>query len=412
MSGPGLSRRSFLSSAGPLAAAAPLAGLAQNLPLPPGESSDHPNRLRQALVLSGGGARGAYQAGIIDYLRLSRQIPDGAPLAPYGFVAGTSIGALNGYFVATGQYSLLRQLWYSIAEQDVIRLKPDYAKIPNIDSGIGTRVAAAMRLALGLATDSTGVLDGEHLRAWMARYIDPSRPVVMPFVWTVTNLTKQSPEFFFLVNTELTPQERELAVAAIRLTVGPRAVLREATPAILIDSLRASAAIPIAFDPVILPGADAGGTYAYVDGGVTANTPVGVARAAATRIDVVLLDPPLQNTQVKDALDVGIAVFGAMQRRILEADLRAAYLETYGKRALERVRARAERIALANHIDTTPVDQFQATLFDTDIYQVQPTAVLPVGIVGFDDRENIYKTFKLGFEAARTGFTPYHYGED
>ena len=31
----------------------------------------------------------------------------------------------------------------------------------------------------------------------------------------------------------------------------------------------------------------------------------------------------------------------------------------------------------------------------------------PVGVVGFDDRENIYKTFKIGFEDARRGFMPY-----
>ena len=145
-----------------------------------------PDRVSRALALSGGGARGAYQAGIIDYLRLSRQIPEGAPLQPYGLIAGTSIGALNGYFVAA-----------------------------------------------------------------------------------------------------LSAELRERAVTAIRLTVGPTAVLREATPDLLIDALRASTAIPVAFDPVELPAHKGGGNDLYVDGGVTANTPVGAARVAATRIDVV-----------------------------------------------------------------------------------------------------------------------------
>ncbi len=351
------------------------------------------------MVLSGGGARGIYQAGIIDYLRLSAQIPDGSALAPYGLVAGTSIGALNGYFVATGQYSLLRSLWYSIANQDVIRLKRRYAKITNSDSGIGTRFVAAMRLVLSVASNDLGVIDGNHLRAWLARYVDPSRPVVMPFVWTVTNLTNQSPEFFYLVNAKLTSAQREAAVTAIRLTVGPNAALREATPDILIDALRASAAIPVAFDPIALPAPSGDGTNLYVDGGVTANSPVGVARAAARRIDVVLLDPPLQSTHYNSALEVGFGVFGAMQRRILEADLRAAYLETFGKRAIGRA--------------TTPqMRLFAATLFDSDIYQIQPVEELPVGVVGFDDRENLYKTFKAGFAAASRGFVPYAYGTD
>jgi predicted acylesterase/phospholipase RssA len=357
------------------------------------------NRVAQALVLSGGGARGIYQAGIVDYLRLSKQIPDGEPLPPYGIVAGTSIGALNGYFVATGQYSLLRSLWYTIADQNIIRLKRRYAKIVTPDSGIGTRFFAAMRLVLSLTNNDLGVIDGDHLRQWLSQYVDPSRPVVMPFVWTLTNLTNQSPEFFYLVNTQLTAEQRASAVSAIGLTVGPNAVLREATPEILVDALRASAAIPVAFDPVPLPAPSGSGTNLYVDGGVTANTPVGVARAAAERIDVVLLDPPFQSTHYHNALEVGFGVFGAMQRRILEADLRAAYLETYEKRSLER--------AISGRGGA-----FTSAFYDSDIYQLQPQDELPVGVVGFDDPENLYKTFKIGFEDARRGFVPYRYGTD
>ncbi|HUN28480.1 MAG TPA: patatin-like phospholipase family protein [Alphaproteobacteria bacterium] len=386
-------RRAFLTSAAALAAL-PIAGEAASPPDP-----DHPGRLSQALVLSGGGARGVYQAGMIDYLRLSKQIPDGTALRPYQLVAGTSIGALNGYFVATAQYGLLRTLWYSIADQHVIQLKARYAKIVNDDSGVGTRFVAAMRLVLGLTSNDTGVIDGDHLRAWLVKYIDPTRPVVMPIIWTVTNLTDQSPEFFYLVPSALSADERNRAITAIRITVGPTAVLREATPDILIDALRASTAIPVAFDPVPLPAATGTGTNLYVDGGVTANTPVGPARAAATRIDVVLLDPPLQKTDYRNALEVGFGVFGAMQRRILEADLRAAYLETFGKRAIESANSPQARI-------------FASTLYDSDIYQMQPQDELPVGVVGFDDRDNIYKTFKIGFEDARRGFVPYRYGQD
>ncbi|HUA10161.1 MAG TPA: patatin-like phospholipase family protein [Candidatus Acidoferrales bacterium] len=360
-------RRTFLASAAALAA------------LPAAAAADSPaiprRRLARALVLSGGGARGAYQAGIIDYLRLAGQIPESAPLQPYGIIAGTSIGAINGYFAATGQYDALRALWYSIAEQQVVRLKARYAKILNSDSGIGTRFAAAMRLVIGLSNNDTGVIDGEHLRDWLASRIDPTYSVVTPLIWTVTNLTTQTPEFFYLVDRSLSPEEREEAVTALRGTVGPDAVLREATPDILIDALRASTAIPIAFDPVELPAPSGGGTNLYVDGGVTANTPIAAARAAANRIDVVLMDPPLEQTHYHNALEVGFGVFGAMQRRILTADLRAAYLE------------------------------------HAEIFQMLPENELPVGVVGFDDRENIYATFKVGFADAARGFAPYVYGE-
>jgi predicted acylesterase/phospholipase RssA len=387
-----VNRRSFLASAAALAAAP----VATKAAVP---DAAQPGRVSAALALSGGGARGAYQAGIIDYLRLATQTLDGAPLQPYGLVAGTSIGALNGYFVATGQYTMLRQLWYTIADQHVIQLKARYAKVGNDESGIGTRVVAAMRAVLSLASNDTGVIDGQHVHQWLELFIDPSRPVLTPFIWTVTNLTNQSPEFFYLVPTALTADLRERAVRAIRVTVGPDAVLREATPELLIDALQASTAIPVAFDPIELPAPSGGGTDLYVDGGVTANTPVAAARAAALRVDVVLLDPPFQATHYHNALEVGIGTFGAMQRRILEADMRAAYLESFSKRAIGEGGSPQETL-------------LAGVLFESDIYQMQPQDELPVGVVGFDDRENIYKTFKIGFEDARRGFSPYHYGQD
>jgi predicted acylesterase/phospholipase RssA len=387
------SRRQFLGAASLLGLAPILGG--------PAVAADQPNRVDHALCLSGGGARGAYEAGIIDYFRLSKGIGDGTPLPPYGIVAGTSIGALNGYFVATAHYSLLRELWYGIADQQVVSLKARYAKIVEPTSGVGTRLAAAMRMALSLASHDTGVVDGNRLRSWMAEYIDPNRAPVMPFVWPVTNLTTQSPEFFYIIGTQLADDVRKRAHAAIAATVGPSAVLREATPDILIDALRASTAIPVAFDPVPLPSADGSTLNLYVDGGVTANTPVSVARAAARNVDVIMLDPPSRAQAYRSAFDIGLGVFGAMQRRILEADLRSAYLESFGKSAMADVA----------HASTT-AKAFAQTLYAANVFVIRPDADLAVDVVGFDDRDNIYETFKTGFHDAQArGFTAYAFNE-
>lgn len=329
-------------------------------------------RVDRALVLSGGGARGAYQAGIIDALAKARGIPDGSPFAPYGIVCGTSIGAINGYFVATGQYSALRNLWYTVAEENVVRLKHRYAQIADPQGGVATRIAAAMRLILSITTHERGVIDGTHLRNWLLEHINPATRVLMPLVWTVTNLSTQSPEFFYVIDRQLSREVSDRAAQVIRQVVGPNAVLREATPDLLIDALRASAAIPVAFDPVELPTADGSSVDLYVDGGVTANTPIAVARAAARNIDVVLMDPPFEREDYRNAFEIGYGVFGAMQRRILESDLRAAFLEG-----------------------------------NVNLFQIQPKKELPVDVVGFDQREQLYATYKVGFEAALAGFETY-----
>ncbi len=350
-------------------------------------------RVDRALVLSGGGARGAYEAGIIDYLAQSRNTAVGSALAPYGLICGTSIGALNGYFVATGQYALLRRLWYSIARESPVRLKREYQKIPEENRGVGSRLAQAIHLASGLTSKTRGVLDGEYLHAWLAQYVDPQRPVITPFLFTTTNLTTQQPEFFYMLPKSPDESRHDAAARVVQSIVGPGVIVREARPDLVLDALLASAAIPVAFDPISMKN-EAGETCDYVDGGVTANTPVGAARIGAKQMDVIFLDPVIDAYDYGNALEIATGVFGAMQRRILDADIRSAYLETVGKRAfLQSVDARVRATA--------------ANLYDVDIFTMRPEKELPVAVIGFDDADGIFETYKLGFADAAHGFAPF-----
>lgn len=64
----------------------------------------------KVLVLSGGGANGIYQIGVLDSL-----VHSGEDIK-YDLVAGTSAGALNGSFIASGEYMMLRDLWQKALE--------------------------------------------------------------------------------------------------------------------------------------------------------------------------------------------------------------------------------------------------------------------------------------------------------
>lgn len=366
-------------------------------------------RERRALVLSGGGARGAYQAGLIQSFVNARGIKNGEVLAPYGLVCGTSIGALNAYLVAIGQYDALREMWWNVGNENVVRLKRQYRYITDADAGVGNRIGQAIGLALGVKSDAKGVLDGGRVRDWLARNISTTLPVLIPVIWTVTNLTDQQPEFFYRVPTALTEQEHDVAVAAIRDTVGPNTAVREATPDLLIDSLHASASIPLAFDPVELP-APGGGVAQYVDGGVTANTPIGVARAFAANVDVVLMDPEFQPEVYKNALEIGIGVFGTMQQRILDSDVRAAFFETFGKRSLDALpRAVIEQITHGSEAAYDSFQEFLNSMYATDFYVKRPDKVLPVEVIGFNDFHDLLATWEIGFQAGSVPFGPYKY---
>jgi len=368
-----------------------------------GAAGDEPfEPLERALVLSGGGARGAYEAGVVGELTAAAGISDGVAVPPYELVCGTSIGALNGWFVATAQYTRIRELWYTIGGQDLMRLKSRYAALHDPESGILNRAASAIGL-IGLVRDQRAVLESEPVLAWIKEHVDPKTPLVIPLVWAVTNLTQQRSEYFYVrpqQNVDL-PQR---VVHALKILLGPHTVVREATPDILHAALFASMAIPIAFDPVAMPGPD-GALNSYCDGGVASNSPVAIAHAVANAADVVLLDPPFEAEEdYKDAIEIAFGAYGTMQRKILEGEMRNAYFQSLGRRALGRLTpAEVER---ASNGDGA-LGAFMQTVPATELRYVRPEKTLPVGVVGFSDEEGIGKAYRIGWEDAGRGFSRY-----
>jgi len=75
---------------------------------------------KTALVLSGGGFRGAFQAGALKVLKENwNKIEPGEPEFKFNIVAGVSAGALNGLLVAQNKFDELLELWNSIGENGV-----------------------------------------------------------------------------------------------------------------------------------------------------------------------------------------------------------------------------------------------------------------------------------------------------
>src|SRR5438046_9308490 len=78
---------------------------------------------KKALVLSGGGARGAYHIGAIEALIQHGWMEDGK--GP-DIIAGTSIGAINAAALASGlTIEQLKQRWLAMHTEEVHRLSSD-----------------------------------------------------------------------------------------------------------------------------------------------------------------------------------------------------------------------------------------------------------------------------------------------
>ncbi len=130
--------------------------------------------MRVGLVLSGGGAKGAYQAGIVK------------SLANHGveidIVAGASIGALNGAIVSASNSTSvaakrLEEVWGLVAKDDVLKLNIDvYPRYLAMLAAAGLTGASALGLKLlsdWAGTDEgAGLFNSSPLRNILNQYLD------------------------------------------------------------------------------------------------------------------------------------------------------------------------------------------------------------------------------------------------
>jgi NTE family protein len=174
-----------------------------------------------ALILSGGGAKGAWEAGVAAAL-LERGLP-------VRLVAGSSAGALNAAMVADGRLDRLQDLWRTVTREQVYTVRPSVF------------FAGLLPGWLTLVTlDRAGsLLDPAPLRELIARSIDLARIRASPV---------------------------ELLVVATDLARGDKRAFDNRT--LSVDALMAAAAVPGAFPPVTVDGVP------LVDGGITGRAPV------------------------------------------------------------------------------------------------------------------------------------------
>ena len=246
----------------------------------------------RALILSGGGARGAYEAGVV------------AALADAGMrfdiVCGTSVGAVNGMGVAQGMASRLDDFWKEAADARLLAYRPEIAALFGLydtlrelaqRAHLGERLAEGFDILRGLPalhelpelTRLLGFLDRSHLRHVVERYANVSE-LQSALLIAATNLTTADATMF----VRFPPGFAQTACAA---DVPARDDVEPITEANYVDAVCASMAIPAAFEPVVIACKD-GREHAFVDGAFTNNTPLAPAiDAGATEIVAISLQP-------------------------------------------------------------------------------------------------------------------------
>ncbi len=197
--------------------------------------------LKRALVMPGGGGRGAYQVGVAKALLQSG--------IKFDMAFGTSIGALNAAFIAQGDLARLEHIWGSLRAWDIFKLP------------------SAPQLGRMMLGHKLGMLDTGPLEELLRKEADLRR-------------IKASEMKVRLVTTDLCSLETRMINLEDVTTTSE-----------LIDVLMATAAVPIAFPPRQLHGHGL-----WVDGGLVKNTPLRAAiDHGAEEIFMVLLHPEKVN---------------------------------------------------------------------------------------------------------------------
>jgi NTE family protein len=228
--------------------------------------------VKKALVLSGGGARGAYHVGVIEALTAAGWMDDGR--GP-DIIAGTSIGAINAAALASGLTAAqLRSAWLNMHTEDVHRLSGDLPPLVRplvrfLMRGVLTSQTHGGASTISLPPEerdqsAQGLLGrlGELFRT------RPFRSLLDTDPWRATLARWMD---FARINSPAAPA---LLIAATELQSGAlqvfcnRALGERPADTLSIEHLMASSSIPIVYPWTEI------GAGKYWDGAVLANTPL------------------------------------------------------------------------------------------------------------------------------------------
>ncbi len=250
--------------------------------------SDATVRPKTCLVLGGGGARGAAHIGVLKVIEREH--------IPIDCITGTSMGAIVGGMYAAG-YSAgeIEGILRSIDWKDMFQDDPSRNDLPMRRKEDELRFLGGIELGLrdGKIAFPRGVIQGQKLQLLLRRLLMSTLRVEhfdglpIPFRSVATDIGSGEKVVF---------ADGDLAMA-----------------------IRASMSVPAAFAPIRYRG------HLLVDGGITDNVPIDVARAlGAQRLIVVDVSEPLSpEDQLNSPFSIANQMLTAMMKRQTDEQLQA-----------------------------------------------------------------------------------------
>jgi NTE family protein len=218
------------------------------------------NSVRQALVLSGGGARAAYQVGCLRHI--AKAIPEYRPR----ILTGVSAGAINAAHLAAyrGDWSdaveQLRLIWLSLETNKVYHA--DFRHLSRRVLHWGLRVVSGGRLGRG---DVRGMVDSSPLEKFLHSHLIEKNGRV---VGIDENLQEAVIDAVAIITTNYASGRSEAWVQSVNEASWQKGQLTSKPAQLTVPHILASAALPMFFPAISLDGQWHG------DGGIRLSAPL------------------------------------------------------------------------------------------------------------------------------------------
>lgn len=245
-----------------------------NFDLPQSRQKKIKKKPRVVLALQGGGALGAYQAGVYQALHENEFAPD--------WVVGTSIGAINAALIAGNAHDerlpRLREFWHQVSQRDVLSPArfPDFANAPDWAQRFNVWGATAHAMTCGISKFFKPRLFnpfalGLPVKPEQASFYDTS-----PLATTLKELVDIE-----RINNASAADTTRLTVSAVQVTTAELVNFDSNHHKLGIEHILASGAIPPGFPAVRIDG------ELYWDGGLYSNTPLETVLDDSPRVDTL-----------------------------------------------------------------------------------------------------------------------------
>ncbi len=217
-----------------------------------------------AIVLTGGGARAAYQVGVLR--GISRHFPE----TRFDIITGVSAGAINALFLASRSTELrktvdeLSELWRNLQLREVMRVDA-WSLLRHVFGWGFTLVSGGARVRPHVR----GLVDTAPLRRLLLRVLPQNGDGEIAGV--AANVSRCQPKAVAVPTLNYSTGQTVTWVAGCDIDLWERPLRRSRRTRFTVDHVMASAALPIVFSAVNL------GPSWYGDGGIRMAAPLSPA---------------------------------------------------------------------------------------------------------------------------------------